>query len=73
VLITLVMRCNRAVRDAAGSEGYLGGTKAARLDAPLPLLQEQSQFVESMVIKRRLPQVADWQIGESMKQGEVDG
>ncbi len=31
VLITLAMRCNRAVRDAAGSlsEGYLGGTKAA--------------------------------------------
>ncbi len=29
VLITLAMRCNSAVIDAAGSERYLGGTKAA--------------------------------------------
>lgn len=30
MLISLAMRCNRAVRDAVGSEGYLGGTKAVR-------------------------------------------
>jgi hypothetical protein len=41
-------------------------------DAPLPLLQDQPPFAESMGIKRKLPQVADWQIGESVKQGEVD-
>ncbi len=35
-------------------------------DAPSPLLEGQSPFVESKGKKLRLPQVADWQIGESV-------
>ncbi|KAH9164956.1 hypothetical protein EDB89DRAFT_2246971 [Lactarius sanguifluus] len=43
--------------------GYLGGMKAARF------ARRASPVVESMRIKRN-SQVADWQIGESVKKGE---
>ena len=44
VLIILAMRCSRAVRDAAGREGYLGGTKAARFARRCTFASTPSSF-----------------------------
>ena len=44
VLIILAMRCSRDVRDAAGSEGYLGGTKAARFARRCTFASTPSSF-----------------------------